>query len=137
MPIAPKHPCNWTNCAELVNKGQSYCPKHQAEYEQRKAEHKKILDKKYDTFYRNAESSKIYASMRWRKLRNWWIKRHPLCEECLKRGLIQSAEVVDHIQPLRDGGAAWSAQNLQSLCNSCHRVKTIAENKEREHNDCR
>jgi hypothetical protein len=37
---------------------------------------------------------------------------------------------IDHIQPLFLGGSNDPA-NLQALCPSCHRVKTIAEQKER------
>lgn len=35
--------------------------------------------------------------------------------------------MVDHIQPIRFGGAALDMENLQSLCWSCHSAKSVKE----------
>jgi 5-methylcytosine-specific restriction endonuclease McrA len=37
------------------------------------------------------------------------------------------AAMVDHIVPIRQGGAALDMNNLQSLCWSCHCAKSIKE----------
>ena len=42
------------------------------------------------------------------------------CRTCGKAGLLE----VDHIQPVYQGGDAWSATNLQVLCRDCHIRKT-------------
>ncbi|MFS0820769.1 HNH endonuclease [Bacillus sp. 1P02SD] len=47
---------------------------------------------------------------------------------CLQRKLITFAEMVDHIIPIK---IAWHLRvyldNLQSLCNQCHAVKTAED----------
>jgi 5-methylcytosine-specific restriction protein A len=59
----------------------------------------------------------------WRKVRWRFLKKYPLCAHCGRL-----ANLVDHIQPLRAGGTHnWD--NLQSLCRSCHAVKSEAERK--------
>ena len=35
--------------------------------------------------------------------------------------------MVDHIQPIKQGGQALDMDNLQSLCWSCHSAKSIKE----------
>jgi len=64
---------------------------------------------------------------RWRKFRNWYIRRHPLCEDCLKHGITTPAKIVDHIKPLNQGGAHCSVSNSQSLCMACHNRKTAKD----------
>ena len=73
------------------------------------------------------ESQKFYQSMAWRNLRNLYIKKHPLCVVCLKRGHYVPGYVVDHVQPIRQGGAKLSESNLQTLCEKCHNRKRAAE----------
>jgi 5-methylcytosine-specific restriction protein A len=53
----------------------------------------------------------------------------PLCRHCAKKGLIVEASMVDHIVPLTAGGEKYDDDNLQSLCDRCHGVKTMAERK--------
>ena len=45
------------------------------------------------------------------------------CEKCGKAGRLE----VDHATPLKDGGKEFELANLQSLCFSCHFLKTAAE----------
>ena len=51
----------------------------------------------------------------------------PFCEECYKNGTIIKATMVDHIVPIKQGGAPLDMDNLQSLCWSCHSRKSIEE----------
>ncbi|MCA1259418.1 HNH endonuclease [Nitratireductor aquimarinus] len=46
-----------------------------------------------------------------------------MCEGCETA----PATEVDHITPMRQGGAPRDRANLQSLCGTCHRQKTGAE----------
>lgn len=107
MPSAPLRPCNHPGCPELVFSG--YCEKHQRPQREKRAE------KKRDPFY---------GTGRWRKVRDRYIKRHPLCEDCLARGITRPAAMVDHIEEIKDGGAKLDPENLQALCWGCHAVKT-------------
>ncbi len=58
------------------------------------------------------------------RLRRWFLRHHPLCAHCLKRGFTTPATEVDHIKPLREGGARLDQINLQALCKPCHSRKT-------------
>ena len=64
---------------------------------------------------------------RWQRLRNWFLADHPLCRLCAKHGLTTPAREVDHVVPIRRGGARLEVSNLQALCKSCHSSKTARE----------
>lgn len=49
---------------------------------------------------------------------------HPEHSRCLQRGERRRAECVDHIVPLRDGGAVFDPRNHQALCFRCNRRKS-------------
>ena len=61
----------------------------------------------------------------WRRARKAFLQLHPLCVECMKRGVLTPATVVDHIMPHRgDQRLFWDESNWQSLCATCHNKKT-------------
>jgi 5-methylcytosine-specific restriction enzyme A len=63
----------------------------------------------------------------WRKARKQALERDGhLCQECIKQGVATLATDVDHIQNKASGGTD-DLSNLQSLCNPCHKAKTIKE----------
>lgn len=67
----------------------------------------------------------FYSSLSWRRMRRIHAEAHPLCEDCLRRGIRTPVEIVDHILPRQTHPAlALVAVNLQSLCRPCHRRKT-------------
>ena len=64
-----------------------------------------ILNRKYLHTYKKTNSkksintnnnqidwSKYYGSKLWHSLRNSYIREHPLCEECLAKGIVTPAE---------------------------------------------
>lgn len=62
---------------------------------------------------------------RWRKARAAFLRRNPLCVECMRKGVLTPATVVDHIIPHRgDKELFWNEENWQPLCKSCHDRKT-------------
>ena len=69
----------------------------------------------------------FYQSRRWRSLRALKLQKDPLCEECMRKGVLVPAQMVDHIVPINKGGAPLDLNNLQSLCNHCHAVKTARD----------
>ena len=108
MPKAPKRPCRYPDCPNLCDKG-VYCSQH--------------MQFSSDRMRGSAESRGYDA--RWRKARTAFLQRNPLCNECMKRGRITPATVVDHIIPHRgDRKLFWDEQNWQPLCKSCHDRKT-------------
>jgi 5-methylcytosine-specific restriction protein A len=58
----------------------------------------------------------------WQKLRKSKLATDPFCAKCGT-----SANQVDHIKPINDGGARLDPRNLQSLCISCHSAKTAID----------
>ena len=60
---------------------------------------------------------------RWRRVRAWYLKRHPLCLDCQGEGRVAPATEVHHIVALRDGGT-HEETNLTALCKSCHSRRT-------------
>lgn len=66
----------------------------------------------------------------WMKRRAAWLSAHPMCECCKPQGLVTKAQEVDHVIPLWKGGRD-DETNMQSLCVTCHQVKTKREASER------
>lgn len=68
---------------------------------------------------------KAYQNKHWRKMRDTYLKEHPICEECLKKGIVTPAEDVHHIKsPFRGGEVNYNMlldyHNLESVCKDCH-----------------
>lgn len=91
---------------------------------------KKIVPKKrFDGSARERGYDSVWAklSKRYRKA------ARGLCEECERRGVIKTCDVVDHMIPLKDAPEHrlnWS--NLDALCHKCHnglkrRIEQYAE----------
>lgn len=75
----------------------------------------------------NNVSAQYYNTSAWRNLRNYYIKRHPLCEECMKNGKVKAAEEVHHIKEFLRGKTdeeryllLTDESNLMSVCRKCH-----------------
>lgn len=112
MPRKPKRPCSHPGCPELVEG--RYCEKHQKEDYQT-----------YNRYQRNPAHKTRYGSQ-WRKIRNRYIKVHPLCEKCKEQGRMKAAEEVHHVLPLEHGGT-HDESNLQALCKSCHSRQSVLD----------
>jgi 5-methylcytosine-specific restriction protein A len=87
--------------------------------------HKKLTEAKYDQYQRDPDSVKRYGQL-WRKIRNRFLKEHPLCEICKREGKLTPAKQVHHVVPLANGGTNEES-NLMSLCASCHSTITAKE----------
>jgi len=63
----------------------------------------------------------------WTRIRLQALKRDCyLCQECMRQGRVTQARDVDHIIPKAKGGTD-DLGNLQSLCQSCHGLKTALD----------
>lgn len=76
----------------------------------------------------NWSKDRWYNKQEWRRLRNYKKNIAPICENCERKNIITPMDCVDHIKPIR----LWpelklSMDNLQSLCNHCHLIKTRKE----------
>jgi 5-methylcytosine-specific restriction protein A len=78
--------------------------------------------------HRRSASQRGYDG-EWNKLARSYRREHPLCEHCLRGGRTTAASLVDHVIPIRGPHDPrrldWG--NLQSLCRSCHTLKTGRE----------
>lgn len=69
--------------------------------------------------------AQAYNNTAWRKMRDTYMKEHPTCEECLKKGKVTPAEDIHHRKsPFRGGevnyGLLLDYDNLMALCKDCH-----------------
>nr|DAD64642.1 MAG TPA: HNH endonuclease [Caudoviricetes sp.] len=105
MPRKPKRPCSYPGCPKLTEG--RFCEEHQREENRR-----------YEKYDRDPLVHRKYGQV-WKRLRDSYVKAHPFCEECFKKGMMVPVEEVHHIKPLSEGGS-HSKDNLISLCKSCH-----------------
>jgi 5-methylcytosine-specific restriction endonuclease McrA len=101
-------PCQHPGCGEYAAPHETRCPPHV-----------RIEDGKIDR-----KGKTLYRSAAWRRVRREVLKAHPWCQapDCTNM-----AFAVDHIVPLREGGAKLARSNLQALCARHHSQKTIRE----------
>ena len=99
------------------------------------------VDKQETINRRNKKWQKYYGDKRWKQLREWQIRTHPLCQDCLFEGRSVPAEEVHHIRAFGDGKTEeekWSLlldpSNVVSLCKKCH-DKRHAILKQQKEND--
>jgi 5-methylcytosine-specific restriction protein A len=66
---------------------------------------------------------KWYSTARWLAARLAQLRKQPLCERCLKRGVIRAATVVHHTTTHKgDAELFWDASKYASSCADCHDV---------------
>ena len=107
MPYKPKRPCAYPGCGRLAESEQ-YC-----------AEHQKVVTKQYNQYERDPASNKRYGRA-WKRIRDRYIKAHPLCEECEKQDRLTPAEEVHHILSFylkkNTYPINWICSNTKSTC---------------------
>lgn len=116
MPYRLPSPCSVPRCPNTATSG-SRCNQHARQDKRQK-------DKAYDE-QRETASQRGYGA-RWRKLRTWYLSRHPLCVECGSKGRVVPATDIDHVIPRRKGGTD-DEDNLRSMCTRHHSQKTNRE----------
>ena len=122
--------CSHAGCKRLVKLNQRYCSKHKP-----KEQH---VSKTSDY------SNMIHGSNKWRRTSLLYREAHPVCQACLRAakegdqsrgkraGMINLATSVDHIKSLADGGSAYDWNNLQSLCDYHHSLKSQQEREQKK-----
>lgn len=110
MPWAPKRPCTWPGCHELVRDA-SRCDRHRKQ-DMREYNVKRRRDPmREDTFY---------ASQSWLEFRRHFLAEHPLCVICSAEDRITPADTLDHLRPIREGGPPLDPANVRAVCRECH-----------------
>lgn len=91
MPRKPMRSCRHTGCQNLSDG--IYCKQHQGEHA------------------REGVTERGYGA-KWRFMRMLFLKKHPLCMDCLKRERLTPVTIVDHIVPHRgDERLFWDEGN--------------------------
>lgn len=87
--------------------------------------------KKISNYQRHGKAldiyNKVYNTTQWRKLRQSYLMKHPLCEKCLESNKITPAVEIHHITPISTGkddlemkDLGFNPSNLMALCEECH-----------------
>ena len=124
MPTIPKFTkCLTLGCREERSKFNAYCMGHGGrdtfDYKRWNASEKRRL------------ANDRYQTTQWRKLRQIQLSKHPLCAACLSEGKITQAIHLDHLFPWSQlGDDAFYINVFQSLCHSCHSIKTTLEQRD-------
>ena len=83
--------------------------------------------------------TKAYQSTAWQKMRKAYITAHPICEDCLKEGVVYAGGdekkgtlSVHHLRsPFKDGKINWEMllddNNLATLCTYHHGLRHAEE----------
>lgn len=121
MPMTPLAYCATPGCAQRVPSG--HCAQHRAQRDH----------------IRGSRHQRGYTS-RWARYSHRRLARLPLCGQredgarygehsvCTQQGRLEPATCTDHIVPHHgDQGLFWQVANHQSLCTSCHSLKTAHE----------
>jgi 5-methylcytosine-specific restriction endonuclease McrA len=69
----------------------------------------------------------FYKTARWRRLRKLQLIQHPLCKFCLERGIVTSANVVDHVVPHTGDWTKFVTGELQSFMRAVPSVGEAAD----------
>lgn len=110
MPMAAPKPCTQARCTEYATK-KSRCDKHQI---------------KHTWVHAKSRHERGYGND-WVKIRSQALKRdNYLCQTCKRKGIFTRATEVDHIKNKAIGGDN-SIDNLEGICNPCHKKKTAQE----------
>lgn len=118
--MKPLKQCNHAGCKNLIPYDERYCAKHMDD------------NKREPHISKTSEyANEIHQSYHWRKVSRLYRLKHPICEECLRENadIPRLATSVDHIKPLFLGGEPYNEDNLQSLCDYHHAIKSHEENK--------
>ena len=104
MPKRAPTPCRHPGCAALLLKP-GFCPNHQSLVHRDYGRARRLFDPEL----------RFYQSPTWRRLRKLVLSQDPLCRTCSIAGRIGLATVVDHVVPVKAGGARFDIANLQGL----------------------
>ena len=80
-----------------------------------KDEYKKKKEKEKAIIHSIRTDSTLYNTKQWKKLRNYYIMNHPLCENCSKYGLVVPSTCVHHKKPFMLGLSEDEQRKLLSF----------------------
>jgi len=111
--MSQHHFCSYDGCGVLVE-GHTRCENHRK--------------RNRPTDYRGSAGKPIERGGRgydwkWRKVRDAYLAKNPLCERCIEAGQPVTATIVHHkIEVEKAPHLRLNSGNLQSVCASCHQL---------------
>jgi 5-methylcytosine-specific restriction protein A len=112
MPFAAPKPCKVAHCPAVTTDPSGYCEVHR--------DRAKVWNRSRPT-----AASRGY-NYRWQRVREAYMRKHPLCEKHYAKGVVVPAVMVHH----RDGNQRNNdPDNLESLCWVCHGEVTAEQQK--------
>lgn len=121
MPTVPSNTkCSFLGCTNAKTKFSSSCVLHGGKEQIR-----------YNDSEKRKTFNSAYQTKQWKTFRQIKLSKEPLCASCLVRGIVTVATEVDHVFPWSKLNKASFMHNIfQSLCKSCHIMKTTLEQKD-------
>jgi 5-methylcytosine-specific restriction protein A len=109
MPRRAQRPCKTAGCAELVAADTGYCTAHQK---------CKPGENRLTAWRRGYDGA-------WQRFRLMFLRKNPLCDDCLKTERVEPATEVHHLLKVADHPELKLVEsNCMALCKSCHSVRT-------------
>ena len=107
-----------SKCGKVIDYKKSRCLECESKYQQQK----KMDYKYYNDNLRDKKTQVFYNSIEWKQIKKTvHIRDKGLCTMCLSENKISYAEVVHHIEPLKENyNKRISPDNLICLCNKHH-----------------
>lgn len=79
----------------------------------------------------DGKRDKRYDSTQWKRARKGFLRKNIFCVMCEQMDIETLATVVDHINPVSQGGEFWDRSNWQGLCANHHNSKSAKERNEK------
>lgn len=114
MPMRAPRPCRAQMCRGTTTASHGYCQEHAH------------LSSGWNKPGRATAQKRGYGHD-WKKRRDAAMVRDDwLCQPCKRKGRLTPAVEVDHVIPKSQGGTD-DDDNLQAICDPCHKAKTARE----------
>lgn len=122
--MAMRKVCVAAGCDELAIEGLAHCEDHEAKRQAAQAGRRAKAKLGAEAQVGRA----LYKLAAWIRASRAYLRRHPLCEDCLELNVYEPSTEVDHKTPHRgDRELFFDRSNWQALCKSCHSRKTARE----------
>ena len=69
----------------------------------------------------------FYHTARWTRESRAFRQANPFCKDCEKAGIVEAAEVTDHIIPMEICEDPWDRNNWQGLCKRHNNIKAAKD----------
>jgi 5-methylcytosine-specific restriction protein A len=113
MPTRPPTVCNATGCYLLADGVTRYCPQHRPRA-------------RVHPSGQRLSPTELGYDHRWRAYALAFLREHPWCEYCARRGVATPSTCVEHrVAPRGDRRLFWDPANHAAACGPCNSSKAV------------